>query len=195
MANDDLEPELLAIIANAIVKQRPYAGFFGWTDRPIQERGIARTFLDALRRTTEETLTFARSRGPGEDPPDCELVTDAGETIGLEITELVDQRAVEKAARGSYNWADWTAASLRQRIDDRIRAKDVRAKVKGGPYARYILLIHTAEPALTEDVLTAWVANMTFSRTELITHAFLLSSYDPQSETYPLRRLSLQQDA
>jgi len=40
-----------------------------------------------------------RSRGPGNDPPDCEALNLRGERVAIEVTELVDGNSISAAKR------------------------------------------------------------------------------------------------
>ena len=59
-----------------------------------------------------------------------------------------------------------------------ISRKDDPAKVKGGPYSRYALLIHTDEDLLA-DRLRNVIRNQSFE-TRLIDDLYVLISYDPK---------------
>jgi hypothetical protein len=62
-----------------------------------------------------------------------------------------------------------------QRFIDR---KDKLEKVKGGPYARYILVVVTDESLLGREDVAQFLEGVTF-RTRLITEAYFGLSYDP----------------
>ena len=176
-------------IKEAIARRRGYADYFSWPlDRDLEEYGIARTLADAL--DAKGQLFFDReslkSRGRGNDPPDCEAVGFNGSRIGIEVTELVDPVAIEKLKNERiYEWAEWDRLKIVRAIKHRLTAKDNPANVKDGPYSIYVVLIHTDEPYLNESYINDLLLGVCFEHTKLIGRAFLLLSYDPQVKAYP----------
>jgi hypothetical protein len=167
-------------------KLRGYAGFFDWPDKSAKEYGIAYEFIKALEREGGPRITSAQRHGSGDDPPDCTLITGTGQRWGLEITELVSQKAIEVTKRGGAAYATWPDSALIDRVGALIARKDIpAAKVKGGPYDRYVLLIHTDEFFLSAGRLQALLGNQIF-KTSLIDHVYVLVSYDPHVQHQPL---------
>lgn len=113
---------------------REYADFFDWPDKRCKERGIAGEFVAALEREGGPKIISAKGSEPGNDPPDCMMVTETGERWGVEITELVSQKAIEKVQRGENVYAPWPDAVLGDRLCKMVARKDDPTKVKGGPY-------------------------------------------------------------
>jgi hypothetical protein len=105
------------------------------------------------------------------------MITEAGEAWGVEITELVNKKAIEKTRLGRSVYAVWSDAALISDIRGTISRKDDPVKVKGGPYSRYILLIHTDEDDLPADRLQNVVRTLSFE-TRLIDDVYVLVSYD-----------------
>jgi hypothetical protein len=66
-----------------------------------------------------------------------------------------------------------------------IARKDAPAEVKGGPYDRYVLLVHTDEPGLPAERLQSAFGNQVFA-TRLIDEVYVLVSYDPRVRNQPL---------
>ena len=79
-----------------------------------------------------------------------------GQLAGIEVTELVHEgtlkrslkaqkeRALGKEPHKGEAYFAWEQADLLLALQSRISAKD-KAKLKGGPYNVYILVIHTDE--------------------------------------------------
>jgi hypothetical protein len=72
-------------------------------------------------------------------------------------------------------------------LQERIDAKD-QAKLKGGPYSRYILVVHTDEMFLAATQIEQWLAGAAF-RASRITDILLGLSYDPANKGCPVFRL------
>jgi hypothetical protein len=170
------------ILKEAGRKQRDHAGFFHWPDKLVKEGGIANEFAAALAREGGHQIASGKQIPPGQDPPDFEMTTETGEHWGVEITELVSQKAIEATARNKLVHAIWSndglIAALRAIVTDKDHAK-------GGPYDRYVLVVHTDEDDLRADRLQNVLGNQIFE-TRLITDIYLLTSYDTHVGYAPL---------
>lgn len=188
------DKELIAQIKEAISHSRGYADHFCWPlDRDLEEYGIVKIFTESL--DDNGQLFFDRNslreRGRGNDPPDCEATDLFGNNIGIEVTELVDPVAIEKLKKsGVYEWAEWDKPKIIRAIDERLKVKDRPSKIKGGPYANYIIIMHTDEPYLNEIYVNSLLKNVIFEKRKLINRAFLLLSYDPKVKKYPYVELT-----
>ncbi len=107
--NDEEEVAKAMRAANA--NARGYADFFGWAiDRDLAEWSVTITLLKALEAKGTAFFTRVKSRGRPNDPPDCEALDANGKRIAIEVTELVEGRAIQKYKRGDvYEWADWSS--------------------------------------------------------------------------------------
>ena len=159
-----------------------------------------------------------KARGDGNDPPDCEIITADGFRIAVEVTELVDESAaklrdkLEKASpkkRGVWyspqtirnwirqgalprNWAEWDKRKIIDGLTCRVQSKDNADNVKGGPYSRYILLIHCAEYLLTEELMRSACEEVTGMPTKLIDDVYVILAYkNYPNKDYPIFRLSV----
>ncbi len=187
----DQEKYLIAQIKEAISRSRGYADHFCWPlDRDLEEYGIAKILSDSL--NDKGQLFFDRNnlieRGRGNDPPDCEAIDLYERKIGIEVTELVDPIAIEKLKKHEvYEWAQWDKNKIVRALNERLNAKDRPAYIKGGPYATYIVIIHTDEPYLNATDVNNLLKDVLFEKRKLVNRAFLLLSYDPDPrvKTYP----------
>lgn len=169
---------------------RPWNSYWTWRDKPVGERGAAK---DILREAGCEVERLV-SREVGLDPPDCEAMVD-GRWSGIEVTELVHrktlersfkalkQRAVGKAPERPEAYFVWKADDLISALQEHLNSKD-RARLKGGPYERYMLLIHTDEMFLDKESVSRFLNGATF-QTRMISDAFLGLSYHPGDNSIP----------
>jgi len=186
---EDEDEEILDLIRDAAARQRPYAGFFQWPDRPVAELGIAQTFCEAAESEPGFPIHNLRSRPPGEDPPDCEGLDAKGRAIAIEVTELVDPSAIVSVRRtGRNDFAAWDTQKIRHQLDARLSAKEVKS-LKGGPYHEYLILIHTDEPGLSPEQVSSALVGHSFPAMNHADRAYLLFSYDPRVSGYPYVRL------
>ena len=116
------------------------------------------------------------SRPANQDPPDCEGNLD-GRWSGVEVTELVHQKALERSIKHSEAYFLWNRSDLIAEIQDRIDAKEA-AHLKRGPYERYVLVIHSDEFILSRIAATEFLQGAKF-RAKMITDVFLGLSYEP----------------
>ena len=167
-------------------KQRGYADFFDWPDKSDKERGIARAFFEELERDTGRKTVCATQHPGGENhAPDCQAVMDTGEVWGIEITELVSQKAIEGTKLGESVLAVWPDCFLVAKFEALIARKDRPEHVRGGPYNRYVLLVHVDEDMLLGTRLKVVLGSRCF-RTHLIDDIYVLTSYEPDEKRLPL---------
>lgn len=182
--------EIGKILRESVARARGYADFFDWPDKSVKEGGIANTFVEELQRSGASTISCGKQHPGGPNhAPDFQITADNGETWGVEITELVSQDAIEATKRGSSVFAGWSDAQLIAQFDAIIAKKDDPLKVKGGPYDRYILLVHVDEPILAQERLETVLGGRSF-RTRLIDELYVLMSYQPSNQCCPLLRFS-----
>ena len=183
------EKKFIREIKEAIAKGRGYADSFGWPpDRDLEEYSVAKSFCGSMEKENKSFLesNSVISRGRGNDPPDCEAKDLDGNTIGIEVTELVDPEAIIAFKNNQiYEWADWDKSKLIDAINHLLDKKDTADRVKGGPYRKYILIIYTDEPALDADYIQELLKGYHFAKRHLIGRAFLYIFFDPKSKTYP----------
>jgi hypothetical protein len=192
MSDDESWNEILRA---ELPRQRRYAGLREWSEKPLKEKGILGEFVEALEHEgiTKITSWALQSEQDG-DPPDGLLITAVGERWGVEITELVNQKAVELTQRGTEGqevFAVWSDDEVIADLRSRISRKDA-AIVRGGPYHRYILLVHTDEPLLSPARLRATLGSQMF-QTKLIDAAYILAPYE--TEGAELLVLAIRKDA
>ncbi|QNT25574.1 hypothetical protein [Ralstonia solanacearum] len=189
------EKEIAALMRAALAKSRGYADFFGWAiDRDLEEWGVVTALGDSLEVNGESFFSDLERRGRGNDPPDLEAKDANGKRIAIEVTELVDGRAIQAYKNGGvHEWADWPKDAFVSALAERIAEKGKRyATLKGGPYdGGYVIVIFTDELMLTIGTVERFLDGHSFARPDGVTRAFLLLSYDPQVKHCPYVDLSL----
>ena len=191
---DDI-PTLEETLNQMIAHQRPH-GFFApigsvakgvsAEDKAITEVGIAKIFLEAHRELGLK-LPFFDPESFENDPPDCIGKNSIGQrSVAIEITELVNQKAIEMemGARrdntvtiNDYLYEDWDEDILKIKIPEIINNKD-KKKFNGKKYSDIILIIHTDEHFIIENARCE-INNLQDITTEKITKAYILFSYNP----------------
>jgi hypothetical protein len=182
---DDAPQEWERLVRAMQENTRGANDYWFWRDKPQMERGVAR---DILGRAGVDVQQL-RSRGPGDDPPDCEAMI-GGLLCGIEVTELLDRPTLESTIRGKGQWMVWDRIMLCTELQRLIDRKDKPEKVKGGPYDRYILVVVTDEPLLGREDVGQFLEGATF-RSHFITEVYLGLSYDPSVSSCPVFPLRL----
>lgn len=149
-------------------------------------------FLEAREALGEEPFDQVYPVSP--DPPDFAAVTKAKALWAVELTELVDREAVELNIGSTHAkstiYRDWNQKELLDAVEERLRDKDSK-EFNGGPYDEKIVVIHTDEPVITFDEYEPILRSYILEEFRQITSAYVLFSYDPNSQGFPLVKLSL----
>ncbi len=187
MNND--EKEIAALTQARNKKTRGYADHFGWsTDRDLEEWGVVLSLNEALEKSGAAGFSNIQARGRGNDPPDCEALTQDNKRVAIEVTELVREEAIRAFKAGhDHVMADWDEESFLSAVLILIEKKDRKFDaLKGGPYpGGHILVIFTDEPLLNRKNVAKYLQKEVFPATDNLTQIFFLIAYDPQIETYP----------
>jgi len=177
------EKEVLALIRDARTKARGYADFFGWgSDRDIEAWGVVASLAESLEKEGKNIFDSLKMRGRQNDPPDCEALDNDGNRIAIEVTELVDGKAIQAFKAGAaYEWADWDKTKFISSLDSLLSRKDSRyTELKEPPYdGGYFIVIFTDEPMLNRSTVESYLQEQKFNKLKYVTRAFLLVSYDP----------------
>lgn len=191
MSADNSDEANIRAIINANV--RPWDSFWYWRDKPVGEVGAAKEILQHA----GIEMTDLVSRG-NQDPPDCEGKLD-GLWSAIEVTELVHQPTLERSIKAQLQRAAgrepeepeayfaWQRNDLIAAIQERIDTKDA-VTLKGGPYERYVLVMHTDELVLTSEAVGQFLQGATFN-CHHITDAIL--GLSPDGKGHPTFRLVL----
>ena len=122
-----------------------------------------------------------RARQPGQDSPDCEAFIN-GHWCGVDVSEFVDQASLEASIKGPAQHRAWTREDFCLEIQKRIGREDCSAKVKGGPYQKYFLVLVVDNLyCLNRENLAQFLAGSTF-QASLVTDAYVGLSFHPEIE-------------
>lgn len=184
--------EVVRSMREARAKSRGYADYWEWAIEPRRaEEQAAQVLRNFLTRSGEQ------ASGPlsrvMRDPPDVLLTVADGRRLGIEVTELVNSEAVKRHRHHkehgeaiTYDWADWTPASMVEELSKLIVRKDRKLAKAAEAYDELLLAIITAEPLIDEQLAQEAVA-LWRPVVERIDRAFLLLSYQPgaDEDRYP----------
>ncbi len=192
--NDIDEKEVIAKLRAARDKARGYADFFGWAiDRDLEEWGVVCSLAESLEADNALFFSDLKSRGRPNDPPDCEARTPDGARVAIEVTELVDGKAIEAYKAGRvFDWAEWPKKKFRSVLQERISKKGERfPELKDQPYeGGYVIVVHSDEPELSRIAVAEFLSDFQLEKPSHVDRAFLVLSYDPAVERWPYFELT-----
>ena len=175
-----------------LVGIREYAPYFALSlDRQDNEIGVALVLNRELSKQGKMSFRSVVSRGPDSDPPDCEAAGKNGERVGIEVTELVDETSLRAAKKGAlFTPSACVPSHVVEKISTIIRKKD-QARIKGGRYDTYVLIIFCDDPYfLTYENIEA-IRKAQFEPTKQIDRVYFLESYLPWEGRCPYIELCL----
>jgi hypothetical protein len=180
------DEDAAAAMRDVLGRVRPYAGIRDWrVDRQRAELGVGEDFANAMNLQFGEEFRNLKSRERGDDPPGLEAVDAHSRRIAIEVTEIVDSVAIQRAGGSQiYRHAAWAEAKL----TDYVRAALLRKggiELKGGPYHELILVMFTGEYLLDYERVSRWLSGSRFDRPQQIARAYVSCDYTPGHE-YPL---------
>lgn len=161
----------------ALRSRRKYASFFEWPNKKIKELGVVQDFVEELSR---HEIVWRDARICQPDPPDCVCFDENGNTIALEVVELVSREAIERSQRGGEVLCCWTCQDIRSRIGSILSDKDQKT-FNGGPYGEIAVVLHTDEPLMPVGEARTALEGCTFGPFDKVTKAFLMFSYIPEN--------------
>lgn len=173
--------------------RKGHASQFATSNSPgiteIVEEAIAQEFANSLVYTENVSLKDVISNP--EDPPDCFGILN-GRRICIELEELVDGEALAKAKKGAspykscgqFHETQWSRDRFLTKLNGVIDRKHLKYKAKNQVFD--CLLIYTDEPRLNTHDVQAWLAETTVKARTSFKSVYLLMSYHPLQEHWPL---------
>ena len=173
--------------------------------RAAMEVDAVRNWASEMNRQGQR-IDIRSIRKNSEAYPDC-LADMSGETIGVEVTELVDSEAIREyrelrktAGPGSDRLGFpgppvpiWDLDSFHSKLDEIALKKD--ARVRDSTLAKQFLLIHTDEPWLDEETVSGYLEAFKLKRPRHFDRIYLMLSSVPKgsgNRRYPVFEVPLQ---
>ena len=172
--------------ASNMEPRRKYASFFEYNCKSTKEFGVGLQLIESL--NAKWNLGLHDLQSSLNDPPDLTWRSHENDLVAVEITELVSEEAIKANEKGNDVYRAWSPSEVCNAIEKLLQRKDQR-KLRGDPFKGYIVALHTDEMMIcTKEMLTS-ISQMKFGSYRQITEAFLLASYDPIENGYPLVKL------
>jgi hypothetical protein len=121
--DDEIDKSVLDTIKKYQGLLRKHADFFNWYNKETKERSICYKFTHHLFDANGEVFD---SVVLGSDPPDC-IAKTKNKEVGIEVVELVDQKAIEDQIRFKKHWVHqeaWTTKKLMYNLNKLIQGKN-----------------------------------------------------------------------
>jgi hypothetical protein len=165
---------------------RQYASFFEWPAKEGKELGVAEEFVASL--NTESGFGLSNLQLQRPDPPDLTCLSARGERVAIEIAEVVCEEAVRRRAKGEEVLRVWRPGDLSSSVAGLLHRKDEKT-FHGGPFEQIFVCLFTDEPMLTPEAARAELDTARFGPFKQITGAYMLFSYQPSTQSYPVIKL------
>ena len=117
-------------------------------------------------------INIATIRKNPEPYPDC-LAEMGGQKIGVEVTEMVDRKAIEE----QNPMPPWPSAKFREYLNERVQEKDER--VRDSSLSKQFLLIVTDETYLNEATLSDYLKTFELQQPRHFDGIYVMMSYIP----------------
>jgi hypothetical protein len=152
-------------------KRRKYAAGFEWGTKSQKERDVGEEFLKAL--FLKCGIEWKGLENSLLDPPDLFCVDSDGRSIGIEVTEVVCQQAIEMNQKGVNCYRNWTPDTLRSAMFERLIEKD-GVTFKGDAPDSYVVVLFNAEIGVWPTLVDEAISDFEFGPFSKINRAFLL---------------------
>lgn len=180
------ENDLLQVVQNLRNLKRQHASYYDWPDNKIKESGIVDEFLDPNNhKGIHDYVSFSI---PDNDPPDAIIYKDNNEEAQLEITELVNQQAIEMQINNAPSYCSeskkWIDKSyFEKQLNKSIQIKNIKCKTLFNQHNDVQLLLHTDEMWIEEYYKNHFEAGITIQQ-HAFTNIWLMLSYSTNTKTH-----------
>jgi hypothetical protein len=187
MSVEEIAAQIVSDLGATDRLSRKHASFWNFAKKGPKEMGV---FTEAMERIAEDLDGPITGWSPVHpDPPDIEL-TSGTDTIGVEITELVNPKALKAQLSGSVTYSeellDYGPDQAKTQIAEIVKEKEEKIGRAIHRYDAAALLIHTDEPMLTSEMFQCYRLS---PPSEVYRWVYLLFSYEPAKNECPLVRL------
>lgn len=187
--------EISEIILESLRKnddlRRKHASFWNFHKKTSKELGL---FSELFRRFQRDFGGTILEWGLcDDDPPDIFARLSDGSLKGVEITELVNEKAIHAQIKKTEDYGhelfrfdyEESVKKLRQILAE----KEKKLTAKSSSYNGLSLLIHTDEFLLQSDQFAGKEGKIFPGGSELFEGVYLVFSYEPQKQKCPVLRL------
>lgn len=188
---DEVVQQILdSLRANDALKRR-HANFWNFHDKRSKELGLFSEIFDKFEKDYEAKIV-EWGLSP-KDPPDVFAKLADGRLIGIEITELVNEAAIDaqicKPDRYSTELLRFDFSVAANKLRQKVEAKAKKLEHVHASYDELVLLIHTDEFMLKPEQFCSNEHGITPEIARIIDRVYLLFSYEADKQSCPLIQL------
>lgn len=173
------EEQFLDLLKQAQARSRHYADYWEWEiDRKRGERSVADALIEFLG-------VKGRFDPSPRETPDLAFLTNDGRKIGIEVAEIVDERAAatnrhaEKKGQARV-WAIWKEDKLAEALRHWITLKDNKVARNAGDFDEIWLALASDEPTIDMTMAQGACAAIEVNA-RCLQRAFVLLGYHPEA--------------
>lgn len=171
--------------------KRKHANFWNYHKKNSKELGI---FSEVFNRIESDFMQKITGWGLCEfDPPDIFFKLADGNLVGVEITELVNEQAINYQIKQDQKYNDevtkfdYGLAVIKLR--EILESKEQKVSKCNCNYQSLVLLIHTDESLLNSEIFDGKGKQIFSQGSTTFNSVYLLFSYEPKKQENPLIRL------
>ncbi|MBV1881257.1 MAG: hypothetical protein KUG82_06465 [Pseudomonadales bacterium] len=170
---------------------RHHAAFFNWHRKDIKELHLVYKLFGLLEAQTGRHCLIANS---AEDPPDVKAKLSTGNSVGVEVTELVNEKAIKHRIKNDDRYVtellSWNEENTQDKIREIVQDKTEKCANIVDKYDELSLLIFTDEPKLDYPTLTTYLESFCIDQPTCFSSIFILLS--PNSRVKGKRLIEIQ---
>jgi hypothetical protein len=190
MEHDEIVEILLEGLRKTGALKRRHASFWNSYKKSVKELGIGSELFSQLQ--TDLGSTIVAWGLCEKDPPDIRANLTDQRSVGIEVTELVNEAAIDaQIANPTRYYTELSRFGLAEAVKALrkiLRDKEQKlGSLKG--YANLVLIIHTDEPFVRSDQFLEMPEPIFTERSAVFDVVYLLFSYEPSKQKCPILKL------
>ncbi|HZM44661.1 MAG TPA: hypothetical protein VFC14_07500 [Burkholderiales bacterium] len=188
---DEISLEIIESLRRNDGLRRKHASFWNFHKKSSKELGL---FSERFHKFESDYRSNIIGWALCEkDPPDVFANLADGRKIGIEITELVNEAAIDAQIRKPDEYSEelfqFGFDEASEEIRRIVREKEEKLFPAMSDYDELALLIHTDEFLLKSDQFAPGVAAYILDNSRVFESVYLLFSYEPDKQQCPLVKL------
>jgi hypothetical protein len=188
---DEISQEILESLKKNDGLRRKHANFWNFYKKSSKELGL---FSEVFEQFQKDFGVPIEEWGLCDtDPPDIFAKLIDGSVRGVEITELVNEKAIRDQIAGSGEYSQelfrFDYEESKHKLNDILAEKENKVAAIRTEYDSLSLLIHTDEFLLNSELFIGKGPEIFSNSSEVFDGVYLLFSYEPAKQKCPLLRL------
>lgn len=183
--------ELIESLSENDRLRRKHASFWNFHKKTSKELGLFSEVFDRFKTDLkQEIMEWGLC---DTDPPDIFAKLADGSLIGIEITELVNEKAIQAQIRRDPNYYDelfrFDYDAAVSKLRNILTEKEKKLYKEVFKFDGLSLLIHTDEFLLNSDIFIGKESDIFPEGSNVFESVYILFSYEPKKQKSPMLRL------